>query len=129
MDTSQAIVPVGRIKQHRQLRTNVEKRRIVEEALSGEESVATVARRHGVNAKLLFNWRKLYRQGLLEQCREPVSATLVPVKVVPTPPKPAGRPEMAGTITIELPGEVRLRLEGRVDPQALAEVLRALGAR
>ena len=58
-----------------------------------------------------------------------VAPTLVPVKVVPTPPKPAGRPEMAGTITIELPGEVRLRLEGRVDPQALAEVLRALGAR
>lgn len=127
MDTSQAMVPTGRSRRSRQLRTNAEKRRIVEEALSGKESVAAVARRYGVNANLLFNWRKLYRQGLLEQCREPAPAALVPVKVTPTPP--ARWPEVAGTITIELPGEIRLRLEGRVDPETLAEVLTVLGAR
>jgi transposase len=129
MDTSQAVVPANRNKQRRQLRTNSEKRRIVEEALRGDESVAAVARRHGINANLLFNWRKLYQQGLLEQCREPASATLVPVKVTPARPKPAVRPEKPSTITIELSGEVCLRLEGRVDPEALADVLSVLGAR
>ena len=37
-----------------------EKRRIVEETLAEGASVALVARAHGVNANLVFNWRKLY---------------------------------------------------------------------
>ncbi len=39
-----------------------EKRRLVEEALAPGASVAEVARRHGVNANLLFNWRRLARE-------------------------------------------------------------------
>jgi len=35
-----------------------EKRRIVEETLRPGTSVADVARRHGLNANLVFNWRK-----------------------------------------------------------------------
>jgi transposase len=35
-----------------------EKRRIVEETFHPGASVADVARRHGLNANLLFNWRK-----------------------------------------------------------------------
>lgn len=130
MDTKQAVVPTKRGTPERRYRTNAEKRRIVEEALAGEASVAEVARRNGVNANLLFNWRKLYRQGLLDQCREPTSATLVPVRVTPAPPprtEEATAP--AGHIEIELPGEIRLRVHGRVDGQALAEVLAALGLR
>lgn len=52
MDTSdQATVatPTRRL-----LRTNEEKRRIVAEALVPGASVAAVARKHGVNANLLF---------------------------------------------------------------------------
>ena len=45
----------------RRLRTNEEKRRIVEETLKPGASVAIVAREHGVNANLVFGWRKLYR--------------------------------------------------------------------
>ena len=37
------------------------KRRIVEEAVAPGASVANIARRYGVNAKLLFNWRKAAR--------------------------------------------------------------------
>ena len=130
MDTKQAVVPVKRGTPERRYRTNAEKRRIVEEALSGEASVAEVARRNGVNANLLFNWRKLYRQGLLDQCREPGSATLVPVRVTPTPPPKAESPAAcAGHIEIALPGEVHLRIHGRVEGEALAEVLAALGHR
>lgn len=35
-----------------------EKRRIVDEAVLPGASVADIARRHGVNANLVFNWRK-----------------------------------------------------------------------
>ena len=128
MDTKQAVVPMKRGTPERRYRTNAEKRRIVEEALAGDTSVAEVARRNGVNANLLFNWRKLYRQGLLDQCREPTSATLVPVRATP-PPRPEGLAVRPGHIEIELPGEIRLRVHGRVDGEVLAEILAALGHR
>jgi len=59
MDTSdQATVatPTRRL-----LRTNEEKRRIVAEAMVPGASVAAVARKHGVNANLLFGWRRTDR--------------------------------------------------------------------
>tara|TARA_Y100001933_G_scaffold236204_1_gene257992 strand:+ start:27225 stop:27608 length:384 start_codon:yes stop_codon:yes gene_type:complete len=127
MDTKQAVVAVKGGTPERRYRTNAEKRRIVEEALAGD---ASVARRNGVNANLLFNWRKLYREGLLDQCREPTSATLVPVRVTPTPPSRVGLPTAGlGHIEIELSGEIRLRVHGPVDGQTLADVLAALGHR
>jgi transposase len=42
-----------------------EKRRIVAEAVLPGASVADIARRHGVNANLVFNWRKTARAALL----------------------------------------------------------------
>jgi len=82
MDTSdQATVGAGESDvPPRRMRTNEEKRRIVEEALVPGASVAAVARRHGVNANLLFGWRRLHKQGLLERSREP-TAWLLPVQV------------------------------------------------
>ncbi len=41
------------------------KRRIVEETFVPGASVSIVARRHNLNANLLFNWRRKYRQGEL----------------------------------------------------------------
>jgi transposase-like protein len=67
------------VKRPRQMRTNEEKRRIVEETLVPGTSLASVAFKHGVNANLLFSWRRLHRRGLLEQSREP--ASLVPVTI------------------------------------------------
>jgi Transposase len=49
----------------RQYRRTEEKRRIVEETLAPEASVAMVARRHGLNANRAFHWRRLYQAGLL----------------------------------------------------------------
>ncbi len=40
-----------------------EKLRIVEETLSGHESVSAVARRNGVRPNLLYRWRKLMLEG------------------------------------------------------------------
>ena len=123
----------------RLLRTNEEKRQIVAEAMRPGASVAAVARKHGVNANLLFGWRRLHTRGLLEHCREP--ASLLPVTVTtptvlpdrksrPARPVKAARvaPQARGTghIEIDLPGDVRVRVHGRVEPAALSAVLTML---
>lgn len=120
---SQALVE-GSVKPKRRMRSHAEKRRIVEETLVEGVSVAAVARRHEVNANLVFGWRRLYRQGLLEQSREPASAKLLPVRVLPEAAAPLAT--TPGEIEIDLPGEVRVRLRGPVDPRALADVLSVL---
>jgi transposase len=141
MDTSdQATVatPTRRL-----LRTNEEKRRIVAEALVPGASVAAVARKHGVNANLLFGWRRLHKRGLLEQCREPASLLPVTVTTPTVLPDRNSRPTRAVQavkrpavpaigpchIEIELPGDVRLRVHGRVEVDALSAVLAALRSR
>jgi len=148
MDTSdQASVSVGVADiPPRRMRTNDEKRRIVEEALVPGASVAAVARRHGLNANLLFGWRRLHKLGLLERSREP-AVPLLPVQVA-TPTvvterrsggatrsssrprrRPVTAPRSSGHIEIELPSGTRVRIHGRIEPRALAEVLTALAAR
>jgi len=67
-------------KAKRHYRGLAEKLRIVEETLAEEASVALVARTHGVNANLVFNWRRLYQAGRLGRRGE---ATLLPVRVTP----------------------------------------------
>jgi transposase len=84
MDTSVEAVTtdtLGRRTGPRQLRTNEEKRRIVEETLKPGASVAIVARAHGVNANLVFGWRRLYQRGLLEANPATPAPPLLPVKV------------------------------------------------
>jgi transposase len=66
-------------KHKRRDRALEEKRQIVEETLAEGASVALVARTHGVNANLLFTWRKLYQAGRLGSG----GAKLLPVKVSP----------------------------------------------
>ncbi len=76
----------------RQYRSLEEKQRIVGEALAEGASVARVARAHGVNANLVFNWCRLYRAGRRSE------AKLLPVRVAgesSTPP-PASWSEPGG---------------------------------
>lgn len=84
MDTSVEVVTtdaLGRRTGPRRLRTNEEKRRIVEETLKPGASVAVVARAHGVNANLVFGWRRLYQKGLLEANPATPTVPLLQVKV------------------------------------------------
>jgi transposase len=60
-----------------------EKRRIVEQTLEPDASVAKVARAHGVNASQVFAWRRQYRQGLLGE-KNSETANLLPVHVTAT---------------------------------------------
>ncbi len=86
MGTSASAIAAG--KATRRLRTREERRRIVEETLSAGVSVATVARAHGVNANLVFHWRKLYHAGLLNHAPDAAASNdvrLLPVVVYDEP--------------------------------------------
>src|SRR5215469_2691248 len=91
----------------RQYRPLEEKQRIVGEALAEGASVARVARAHGVNANLVFNWCRLYRAGRLGRRSE---AKLLPVRVAAESPipklascsEPGGLVASSGTIHIQL---------------------------
>ncbi|MHB1935545.1 MAG: IS66-like element accessory protein TnpA [Acidobacteriaceae bacterium] len=114
----------------RRRRSSEERRRIVEETLGAGSSVARVARKHGVNANQVFQWRRLYRDGKLGA--PPQGAMkLLPVSVsdeeeLPKPAPVEGVPLRASAIHIELRGEVRITLEGSVDPATVRVVLKSL---
>ena len=55
------LVTVGGGRRTRRTYSDEEKRRMVAEACQPGASVADIARRHGVNANLLFNWRRMGR--------------------------------------------------------------------
>jgi transposase len=122
--------PVIAKRRHRGLE---EKRRIVEETLVEGASVALVARTHGVNANLVFNWRRLYQAGRLGGCDR---AKLLPVKVTPeSSPRRTGawrEPGSSGgcwvgTIHIQLQ-HAKVHIEGGADPVLLRVLLECLRA-
>jgi transposase len=112
-----------------------QKRRIVEECLDGSESVSMVARRHDVNANLLFNWRRLYRQGLLEPAGAGGTTPLVAVRLAEAAGGGAGAsPAMGlaqepapGSLEIALAGGHRLAVRGALEPALLRAALEVLG--
>ena len=123
---------LGRRTGPRRQHTIEEKRRLVEETHVRGASVATVARRHGVNANQVFGWRQLYRQGLLKEGAAPPSAALLPVKVsTPTvlPTERAARAPIKTErgervcIEVKLANGHSIVVHGRVHGKSLARVI------
>jgi transposase len=123
----------------RRRRSVAEKRRIVEETLEPDASVARVARAHGVNANQVFHWRRQYRQGLLGE-EDAETVKLLPVHVSEALARKTNRQVRrqaaqatcdgsrstpSGAIQVELP-KGQLRITGRVDAEALRTVLEEL---
>lgn len=117
-------------KAKRQYRGLAEKLRIVEETLAGGVSVSRVVRAHGVNANLVFNWRRLYQAGRLGSGE----AKLLPVRVIPESSAgmrtsvcaPGATPSSsAGTIHIRL-NHAQVSIEGSADPVLLRVLLESL---
>lgn len=112
-----------------------QKRAIVAETLQGAATVSQVARRHGVNASLVFRWRRIFAEAAQRRPRQPDKPAFVPV-ALPAPPangaaledkaptaKPPGQP---GSIEIELINGRRIRVGADADialPRRLADVL------
>jgi len=132
MDTSTAVVRIDRAERReavRRLRPLGEKLRIIAEASVPGASVAEVARRHGLNANLVFGWRRQHQLGVLE--RHTRKAKLVPVAVSeptgahPQPPQ-SGRISDEGRIEIILANDMRVTIVGAVAVEHIAQVLSIL---
>ena len=110
------------------------KRDLVERSLQPGASVSALAQEHGINANLLFNWRRLHLRTQDPDASTTASPTLLPVTVqsdVPAltakPLQPSAAPARAPTGTIEIEiGTARVRLRGTVDDAGVRSVLRAL---
>jgi transposase len=106
-----------------------QKQRIVQETLAEGASVAQVARVHGLNANLVFNWRRLYQAGQLCGRRGnkllPVRVTIEDTPRSPMPGVSASLASSPGTIHIQLQ-DVQVRVEGSADPGLVRVVLECL---
>ena len=110
------------------------KRDLVARSLEPGVSVAAIAMDSGINANLLFGWRRRHLESLAQAELAPVrspAAVLLPVSVETgprqihhTPPAPQAR-SSSGVIEIEI-GSARVRLRGPVDDASLRSVLTAL---
>jgi transposase len=111
----------------RRMRTLEEKRQIVEEVLRGKESVAVIARRHEVNANLVFSWKRQYEKGLLERS----GTALVPINVRKQVASAARSSRVADDecIEIELGAGKCVRLRGELALATLDRLLAQLCAR
>ncbi|MEO6319454.1 MAG: transposase [Polaromonas sp.] len=119
------------------------KRNLVKLTAQAGASVAAIALEHGINANLLFKWRRA-QSGRPARLKPVTQAVLLPVTIAPFPPagaiidsptptptptptvlaSPARAPQ-AGVIEIEV-GGARVRLRGSVDPASVRCVLQAL---
>jgi transposase len=108
------------------------KQALVRRTLEPGASVAAIAQEAGVNANLLFNWRRLRLKGREPPAGATPTPVLLPVTVVapeltatPRPTSPAPRTASAGTIEIDIKG-ARVRVRGPVDEASIRAVLRTL---
>jgi len=106
---------------------------LVAQSLVAGASVSAIAMKGGINANLLFKWRREHVKAMARSA--PAAATLLPVCLVPdvTPTAQAktlvvsgaNRSARPGVIEVEIAG-AQLRLRGDVDETMLGCVLRAL---
>ena len=131
MDTSTVATRVdtlGRRVAPRLFRSLEDKRRIVAETRASG-SVAAFARKHGVNANLVFAWMRLDEQGEL-RARIRRVPRLLAVTVTPDPASaaPEARHSVSPADRIEsaLPGGISFRILGAVQSERIEQVLRRL---
>jgi transposase len=83
-------------------------------------SVSQLALQHGLNANMLFRWRREFQAKRVDPVR------LVPVTLTSNPDEACGQvADAGGTINIEL-GDIRVCIKGRPDPATLSLVLQGL---
>ena len=121
------IAVVQRTRGYRKWPTEV-KARIVAESFRAGVRVVDVARRHGVLAHQLSDWRRQAREGLLalsEDAVQGLEAAFVPLTLEPAPAAASEPGGSAGAIAIEI-GDVVLRVPGDVPAERAAALVRAL---
>jgi transposase len=108
---------------------------LIAQSLVPGSSVAAIAMKGGINANLLFKWRREHVRS--KAATAPAAANLLPVYMIPdVGPIPTPQPTATagpsvnrgarlGVIEVEIAG-AQLRLRGAVDEAMLGCVLRAL---
>src|ERR1700741_5223868 len=114
----------------RQDRSLEEKLGIVQEALPEGASVARVARAHGVNANLVFNWCRRYRAGRIgggEPKLLPVRLTAENSTTLAAALPASGTVQTFSSATIHIQLQhAQVRVEGSSDPVLLRMLLECL---
>jgi transposase len=109
------------------------KRELVAATREPGASVSSVARRHDLNANMLFKWRRQFTAAGQQASASP--SGLVPVEIAPdaamissttVEPRPVADRPAAGSIEIALSGGVRVRIKGAVDPAAVTAAVAAV---
>jgi transposase len=95
--------------------------------------VALVARRHDLNANVLFIWRRKYLKGQLGEPNRPPD--LIPVKMLPAEAEPVAATACVGstcaapTVELKTSTGVQLRIAGELAREALREIIAHVLAR
>lgn len=125
--------PVVRAPRRRREHSAEFKKELVARSLEPGVSVAAIAMEGGINANLLFGWRRKYLNSMAQADRAsrqpsvvllPVSIEAAPADKPCTPSSSPMRPA-GGAIEIDI-GNARVRLRGAVDEASLRMVLTAL---
>jgi len=124
------------IKRRRRGHSPALKRELIERSLQPGASVSGIALDSGINANLLFKWRREHlcvNAGALVSATSTTKPVLLPVTIeaptpevaaAPTAPPPTPRAS-TGSIEIDI-GGARVRLRGAVDESSVRVVLQAL---
>lgn len=99
------------------------------ESFEPNASVAVVARRHGINANLLFTWRRRFGSAGPERPHEPVDIVPVTIAADNAPGAPAAPSATSGRIEIVLSAGERVIVGADVEAAALARVIKVLSRR
>jgi transposase len=118
--------PAIRIEGRRRRRWSAaEKGRIVAETFEPGASVSLVARRHDLNANMLFTWRREVKRAPPLMIEAPVG--FVAAEIAGEPSSAASlSAAAAGRMEIAFPGGERVIVGADVDGAALARVIEAL---
>ena len=116
-------------KRRRRVRSEDEKRRIVGETFEPGTSVSAVARRHGLNANLLFTWRREMGRGVSTLADDPVTFVPAVIRSATAEASAPSSPLVAGQMEIVFAGGERVIVDRTVDGAALARVVKVLSRR
>lgn len=116
-------------RRRRRVRSEDEKRRIVAETLEPGASVSAVARHHGLNANLLFTWRREMGSGISALADDPPAFVPAVIGAAPVTAPASSSPSVAGQMEIVFAGGERVIVDRTVDGLALARVIKVLSRR
>lgn len=115
------------VKRRRSKWNEAFRRRIVAEAEASDEPMSEVAKRHGLNPKLLYSWRQKFLKD--EEATTGKEVCLLPVEIKAAPDETsvqANKPASSGILEIDLPCGSKLRCGNDINPTFLTLALAEL---